>query len=111
MVIDRPRQPGRAELLHRHAGRPGPRADGGPLRLRSAHWAAGRSDELHFLAGYDHGGFAAESVVQRIILDERYQPKPPAPGSMTADWAILILKHRFALKPILLFDESSLRRH
>lgn len=55
--------------------------------------------EMHFLAGYRLGDYAAHRVAREIRRDPRYGTGQGAAG-LPYDWAVLILDHGLEQKPI-----------
>ncbi len=72
---------------------------------RDQHWAL--PTEIHFLAGYHKGQFAAHAIGTRFVLPPRYNPKRATEiHEMARDWAIIILDHQLAVRPIPLSRKS-----
>lgn len=62
-------------------------------------WAA--PFEVHFVAGYDRGSYAAHARGRKFTVDPAYQPAKAATiGQMARDWAILTLDHPLAIRPV-----------
>jgi protease YdgD len=63
--------------------------------------------EVHFVAGYHRGAYAAHAVAVRFVVDPRYDPKHPTrPSEMARDWAIVDLATPIDLEPIPLSTRS-----
>ena len=63
--------------------------------------------EVHFVAGYDRGTFAAHARGKRFIHDPKYAPKTAATVTeMARDWAIIELDQDLKLKPVPLSDKT-----
>jgi protease YdgD len=57
--------------------------------------------EVHFVAGYHRGVYAAHAIGLRFTVAPGYDPRhPTAPRNMARDWAILELKTPMPLRPI-----------
>jgi protease YdgD len=57
--------------------------------------------EVHFVAGYDRGGFVAHSRVEQFILDPTYDPsRAKSAQAIAGDWAILELAESLAIRPV-----------
>ena len=64
-------------------------------------------EELHFVAGYHRGVYAAHSVAARFTVAPGYDPKRRTELSeMARDWAIIQLAEPLAVKPIPLSTRS-----
>jgi len=76
-----------------------------PYNSRDGRWTI--PSEVHFVAGYSRGAYAAHAVATRFTVDPRYDPRRPTrPRSMSRDWAILELASAVDLKPIPLSNRS-----
>ena len=63
------------------------------------HWAL--PPEIHFLAGYHKGQYAAHAIGTRFVLSPKYNPgRATAPRELARDWAIIILDHQIDIPPI-----------
>jgi protease YdgD len=64
--------------------------------------------EVHFVAGYREGSFAAHAVAQRFVIAPGYDANhPTAPTAMSRDWAIIELATPIDnIKPIPLSTRS-----
>lgn len=63
--------------------------------------------EVHFVAGYDRGSFAAHARGKRFIHDPDYDPKKAASlGQMARDWAIIELDRKLPIRPVPVSDTS-----
>lgn len=59
--------------------------------------------EVHFVAGYDRGSFAAHARGKSFTHDPQYDPtKAASVGQMARDWAIITLDQSLKLKPLSL---------
>lgn len=57
--------------------------------------------EVHFVAGYDRGTYAAHARGKRFIHDPKYKPgKAATVAQMARDWAIIELDQKLTLKPV-----------
>ncbi|MDY0871256.1 trypsin-like serine peptidase [Dongia rigui] len=57
--------------------------------------------EVHFVAGYDRGSFAAHARGRSFTHDPQYDPTNAASlQQMTHDWAIITLDQKLKLKPV-----------
>jgi protease YdgD len=66
--------------------------------IRGQRWV--KPHEVHFLAGYDRGDYAAHGVARDFILDPRYRETPGAAARLPYDWAILVLDKPIDLRPL-----------
>lgn len=63
--------------------------------------------EVHFVAGYDRGSFAAHARGKRFIHDPAYIPKKAASvAEMSRDWAIIELDKELPIKPVPLSNKT-----
>jgi protease YdgD len=82
------------------------------LVLTAAHCLYNKDDgrwtapfEVHFVAGYDRGSYAAHARGKKFITDPKYDPKKAAtPAQMARDWAVIELDQKLDLKPVPLSD-------
>ncbi|HVZ00239.1 MAG TPA: trypsin-like serine protease [Dongiaceae bacterium] len=66
-----------------------------------------RPAEVHFVAGYHRGAYAAHAVAARFTVAPGYDPlHPTQPEAMARDWAILELAQPMAIKPVPLSTRS-----
>jgi protease YdgD len=66
-----------------------------------------RPGEVHFVAGYHRGKYAAHAVAIRFTIAPGYDPKHPTqPAAMAHDWAILELAQPLDIKPVPLSTRS-----
>lgn len=57
--------------------------------------------EVHFVAGYDRGSYAAHARGTKFFHDPAYVPgKAATPKEMARDWAIIKLDKKLPLKPV-----------
>jgi protease YdgD len=57
--------------------------------------------EVHFVAGYDRGSFAAHARGKNFIRDPKYDPKKATNlAQMARDWAIVELDKKLPLEPL-----------
>ncbi|WP_374655373.1 serine protease [Dongia sp.] len=78
------------------------------LVLTAAHCLYNSSDgrwtvpfEVHFVAGYDRGSFAAHARGKTFTRDPGYNPKKATSvGEMARDWAIVELDRKLPLRPV-----------
>ena len=60
-------------------------------------------NELHFLAGYEHGNFIKHSKIKAITAKGNYNPNQSSHHqNILGDWAILSLQEPLNIQPILL---------
>jgi len=66
--------------------------------------------EVHFVAGYDRGSYAAHARGKRFIHDPKYDPKKATSlAQMARDWAIIELDQKLTLKPVPLSADARAR--
>jgi protease YdgD len=66
-----------------------------------------RPSEVHFVAGYHRGAFAAHAVAVHFTIAPNYDPlHPTQPAAMARDWAILELATPIDIKPVPLSTRS-----
>jgi protease YdgD len=64
--------------------------------------------EVHFVAGYDRGSFAAHARGKSFTHDPQYDPtKAASIQQMTHDWAIVTLDQKLKVKPVPLAPGSA----
>jgi protease YdgD len=76
--------------------------------LTAAHCLYNRDDgrwtvpfEVHFVAGYDRGSFAAHAKAKSFVHDPKYDPtKATSLQQMARDWAIITLETPLKVKPV-----------
>lgn len=69
------------------------------------HWAL--PGEIHFLAGYHKGQYAAHAIGVRFVLPPKYNPRQAtSPHEMARDWAIIILDRQIKIRPIPLSHKN-----
>lgn len=57
--------------------------------------------EVHFVAGYDRGSYAAHARGKSFVRDPKYDPrKATTTAQMARDWAIIELDQKLKLKPV-----------
>lgn len=57
--------------------------------------------EVHFVAGYNRGSYAAHARGKRFIHDPAYVPgKAATIKEMARDWAIIVLEQKLSLQPV-----------
>ena len=63
--------------------------------------------EVHFVAGYHRGQYAAHAIGARFTVDPAYDPKHPTkPNALARDWAVVELATALTIKPIPLSTRS-----
>ncbi|HVM84832.1 MAG TPA: trypsin-like serine protease [Candidatus Binatia bacterium] len=73
--------------------------------LADGRWTLPR--EVHFVAGYQRGQYAAHAIAAHFTVDPAYDPKHPTkPAALARDWAVVQLATALAIKPIPLSTRS-----